>query len=107
NIPETTTGVIRGLLRCAQDDARFRHFFRIERCRFHRSFVRDFGSNASRTPSPINVANISVMKSAQTAEVAIHGACRFCKPCEIISPHDGVGGGRPKPRKSSAVSAEI
>ena len=33
-----------------------------------------------------------------------HGACTLALPCDSNSPSDGEPGGRPKPRKSSAVS---
>src|SRR3954467_11221320 len=33
-----------------------------------------------------------------------HGACTLDLPCDKSSPSDGEPGGRPKPRKSSAVS---
>src|SRR6476646_10744384 len=33
-----------------------------------------------------------------------HGACTLAFPCDSNSPSDGEPGGRPKPRKSSAVS---
>jgi hypothetical protein len=33
-----------------------------------------------------------------------HGACTLALPCDSNSPSEGEPGGRPKPRKSSAVS---
>src|SRR4051794_9855243 len=33
-----------------------------------------------------------------------HGACTLALPCDSSSPSEGEPGGRPKPRKSSAVS---
>ena len=35
-----------------------------------------------------------------------HGACRLFLPCLSSSPSDGEPGGRPKPRKSSAVERD-
>ena len=66
-----------------------------------------FGSKASLTPSPMKVANNKVTNNAVTLDTAIQGACRFCNPCVSISPQEGVGGCRPKPRKSRAVRDEM
>ncbi len=41
---------------------------------------------------------------AEKAEATIQGALRLEVPWRSSSPQLGVGGGRPKPRKSSAVS---
>ena len=38
------------------------------------------------------------------AENPSHGACRLSFPCFNISPREAEPGGRPKPRKSRAVS---
>lgn len=63
-----------------------------------------FGSNDSLTASPINVINVSKMTRVPKAEVTIHGAVlNVAVPCFSSSPKLGVGGGSPKPRKSSAV----
>ena len=48
------------------------------------------------------------MTRVPNAEVTIQGAVRrFAVPCFNSSPRLGVGGGSPKPRKSSAVMAQI
>src|SRR5437867_1322685 len=59
----------------------------VEKRRAHWKVLR--GSSESRTASPMKPS---------------HGACRFCLPWLRSSPSEGDPGGRPKPRKSSAVS---
>jgi len=54
------------------------------------------------------VTRVRSTTSVPKADITIHGAVRsVCVPCLSSSPRLGVGGGRPKPRKSSAVMAEI
>ena len=66
--------------------------------------VNFFGSNDSLTASPINVTSVSMITRVPKAEVTIQGAVlNVAVPCFSSSPRLGVGGGSPKPRKSSAV----
>src|SRR5713226_9100617 len=62
------------------------------------------GSNASRTASPMKISNDSMMATAKKPVKPSHGAWTLALPCDSNSPSDGEPGGRPKPRKSSAVS---
>src|SRR3954468_13809646 len=62
------------------------------------------GSNASRTASPIKINSDSIIATAKKPVKPSHGACTLALPCDNSSPSDGEPGGRPKPRKSSAVS---
>src|ERR1700712_5073222 len=62
------------------------------------------GSNASRTASPMKISSDSMMATAKKPVKPSHGACTLDLPCDSNSPSDGEPGGRPKPRKSSAVS---
>src|SRR6266849_4095502 len=61
------------------------------------------GLKASRTASPMNTRSDSMSAMVKKAVKAIHGALRLFLPCSTSSPSDGEPGGRPKPRKSSAV----
>src|SRR6202030_3759779 len=61
------------------------------------------GSNASRTASPIKINNDSISATVKKPVRPSHGACTLALPCDSNSPSDGEPGGRPKPRKSSAV----
>src|SRR6516164_11855587 len=63
------------------------------------------GSNASRTASPMKIRSDIMMAMVKNPEIPSHGAWMFDLPCCSISPSDGEPGGRPKPRKSSAVSS--
>ena len=66
--------------------------------------VNFFGSKDSRTASPMKVTTVRSMTRVPKALVTIQGAVRsVAVPCFNNSPRLGVGGGRPKPRKSSAV----
>lgn len=65
---------------------------------YHSYTVCNFGSNASRTASPINVTVNNVVTSPAITEPAIHQAHMLDQPCWRSSPQLGVGGGRPKPR---------
>src|SRR5690606_31669938 len=62
------------------------------------------GSSASRTASPMKTSRLSISEITAKPESPSHGACRLFLPCDSSSPSDGEPGGRPKPRKSSAVS---
>src|SRR6195952_2834588 len=62
------------------------------------------GSNASRTASPMKISSDSMMATAKNPVKPSHGAWTLALPCDSNSPSDGEPGGRPKPRKSSAVS---
>src|SRR6202011_4495910 len=62
------------------------------------------GSNASRTPSPMKIRSDSMIATAKNPVKPSHGAWTLALPCDSNSPSDGEPGGRPKPRKSSAVS---
>src|SRR6185369_10916095 len=71
-------------------------------CRVHRNVF--LGSNASRTASPMKISSDSMNAMLKKPVKPSHGACTFALPCERSSPSEGEPGGRPKPRKSSAVS---
>src|ERR1700686_1620335 len=62
------------------------------------------GSNASRTASPMKINSDSMIATAKNPVKPSHGACTLALPCDSNSPSDGEPGGKPKPRKSSAVS---
>src|SRR6267154_1899915 len=62
------------------------------------------GSKASRTPSPMKINSDSMIATEKKPVKPSHGACTLALPCDSNSPSDGEPGGRPKPRKSSAVS---
>src|SRR5882757_7198854 len=68
----------------------------------HRNVLR--GSNASRTASPMKISSDSMIATAKNPVKPSHGACTLALPCDSNSPSDGEPGGRPNPRKSSAVS---
>ena len=65
------------------------------------------GSSASRTASPMKISRLSMVAITKKAVRPSHGACRLALPCASSSPSEGEPGGRPKPRKSSAVSVVI
>src|SRR5271155_6261815 len=62
------------------------------------------GSKASRTASPMKINSDSMMATAKKPVKPSHGACTLDLACDSNSPSEGEPGGRPKPRKSSAVS---
>src|SRR5277367_1262988 len=62
------------------------------------------GSNASRTASPMKISSDSISATVKKPVRPSHGACTLALPCDSNSPSEGEPGGRPKPRKSSAVS---
>src|SRR5947207_14811228 len=68
----------------------------------HRNVLR--GSNASRTASPMKINSDSMIATEKKPVKPSHGACTLDLPCDSNSPSEGEPGGRPKPRKSSAVS---
>src|SRR6266498_6041639 len=62
------------------------------------------GSKASRAASPMKISSDSMIATEKKPVKPSHGACTLALPCDSNSPSDGEPGGRPKPRKSSAVS---
>src|SRR5262249_46938875 len=62
------------------------------------------GSKASRTASPMKISSESISATVKKPVSPSHGACTLALPWDRSSPSDGEPGGRPKPRKSSAVS---
>src|SRR6202040_3985583 len=62
------------------------------------------GSNASRTASPMKINSDSISATVKKPVSPSQGACILALPWESSSPSEGEPGGRPKPRKSSAVS---
>src|SRR3984957_19403115 len=62
------------------------------------------GSKASRTASPMKIKSDSINATVKKPVRRSHGACTLALPCDSNSRSDGEPGGRPKPRKSSAVS---
>src|SRR4030081_1222994 len=62
------------------------------------------GSNASRAASPMKNRSDSMIATAKNPVKPSHGAWTLALACDSNSPSDGEPGGRPKPRKSSAVS---
>src|SRR5580692_4224164 len=62
------------------------------------------GSNASRTASPMKIKSDSMIATAKKPVKPSQGACTLALPCDSNSPSDGEPGGKPNPRKSSAVS---
>src|SRR5439155_2219373 len=69
----------------------------------HRKVFR--GSKASRTASPVKISSVSMMPTEKTPDSPSQGAWMLALACDSSSPSDGEPGGRPKPRKSSEVSA--
>src|SRR3954469_16586654 len=68
----------------------------------HRNVFR--GSKASRTASPMKISSDSMIAIEKKPASPSHGACTLALACDSNSPSEGEPGGRPKPRKSSAVS---
>src|SRR6201747_289127 len=62
------------------------------------------GSKASRAASPMKINSDSMIATEKKPVKPSHGACTLALACDSNSPSDGEPGGRPKPRKSSAVS---
>src|SRR3546814_5611099 len=65
------------------------------------------GSKASRTASPTKTSRVSMIAMAKNPVRPSHGAWRLALPCASSSPSEAEPGGRPKPRKSSAVRVVI
>src|ERR1700759_2127517 len=61
------------------------------------------GSQGSRAPSPMKISSDNMIATEKKPARPSHGACTFALACDSNSPSDGEPGGRPKPRKSSAV----
>src|SRR4030081_2488469 len=70
--------------------------------RAHQNVLR--GSKASRTASPMKIKSESMVATVRKPQIPSQGAWILALACESISPSEGEPGGRPKPRKSSAVS---
>src|SRR5882757_10230108 len=62
------------------------------------------GSKASRAASPMKINNDSMIATAKKPVKPSQGACTLALACDSNSPSEGEPGGRPKPKKSSAVS---
>src|SRR5512132_4408183 len=62
------------------------------------------GSKASRAASPMKIRSDSMIATEKKPVKPSHGAGTLDLACDSNSPGDGEHGGRPKPRKSSAVS---
>src|ERR1700744_6791569 len=62
------------------------------------------GSKASRTASPMKIRSDSMIATAKKPVKPSQGAWTLALPCDSNSPSEGEPGGKPKPRKSSAVS---
>src|SRR5262245_16255335 len=75
----------------------------VQHVRLHRNVLR--GSSASRTPSPMKMSRLSRPAMEMKAVMPSQGACRLALPCASNSPSEGEPGGKPRPRKSNAVSA--
>src|SRR5712672_364906 len=79
------------------------YLYRVESLpQIHLNVLR--GSKASRTPSPMKISSDSMIATEKKPVKPSHGACTFALACDSNSPSEGEPGGRPKPRKSSAVS---
>src|SRR5262249_2089377 len=52
----------------------------------------------------MKISNESMIAMLKNPVSPSHGACTLAFPCDSNSPSDGEPGGRPKPRKSSAVN---
>src|SRR5215471_19029554 len=61
------------------------------------------GSKASRTASPMKIRSDSMIATEKKPAKPSHGAWMLPLACDSNSPSEGEPGGRPKPRKSSAV----
>src|SRR5262245_2659463 len=62
------------------------------------------GSNALRTASPMKISSDNMTATVKNPHRPSHGAWMLALAWLSISPSEGEPGGRPKPRKSSAVS---
>src|SRR5206468_6521909 len=79
------------------------------RKRLHRAPPRSRGSSTPRSASPSMLKPKTASEIATPGHTAIHGARNmYVRPePESIAPHDGKGGGTPKPRNESADSARV
>src|SRR5262249_11284512 len=70
---------------------------------------RNRGSSTSRSASPSMLNPNTASEIATPGHTAIHGARNmYVRPePDNIAPHDGYGGGTPKPRNDSADSARM
>src|SRR5262249_26434834 len=95
-----------GLARALPErDREVLHFKQLVVARLHRNHPNALrGSKASRTASPMKIRSESMVATVKKPARPSHGAWMLALPCDSISPSDGDPGGRPKPRKSSAVS---
>src|SRR5712672_631494 len=79
------------------------YLYRVESLpQIHLNVLR--GSKASRAPSPMKISSDSMIATEKKPVKPSHGACTLALPCDSNSPSEGEPGGRPKPRKSNAVS---
>src|SRR5712672_4144068 len=79
------------------------YLYRVESLpQIHLNVLR--GSKASRTPSPMKISSDSMIATEKKPVKPSHGACTLAFACDSNSPSEGEPGGRPKPRKSSAVN---
>src|ERR1700746_1179310 len=62
------------------------------------------GSKASRTASPMKIRSESMIATEKKPAKPSHGAWILALACDSNSPSEGEPGGKPNPRKSSAVS---
>src|SRR4051812_4897534 len=62
------------------------------------------GSKASRAASPMKISSDSMIATEKNPVRPSQGACTLAFACDSNSPSDAEPGGRPKPRKSNAVS---
>src|ERR1700750_1890998 len=62
------------------------------------------GSKASRAASPMKIRSDSMIATEKKPARPSHGGCTLALACDSTAPRGAEPGGRPKPRKSSAVS---
>src|SRR5881628_52178 len=79
----------------------------LRRLRRYRGYIyswRSFGSRRSRTQSPRIFNESTVTRMAMPGRIETHHACSMSpRPSATITPHDGVGGGVPAPRRDNAA----
>src|SRR5262249_11942581 len=76
----------------------------VVRC-FHRAHPNVLrGSKASRTASPMKIRSESMVATVKKPQLPCQGGCIEALPRERTSRREGEHEGRPKPRKTSAVS---
>src|SRR5690606_32950276 len=92
-----------GALAAAEADREILHFQ--QRCTHGLASWKVLrGSKASRAASPMKISRLSITASTVNEAMPSHGAWVLFLPCSSSSPSEGEPGGRPRPRKSSAVS---